>query len=335
MFDELICNYTPTISVVIPTYNRAEMLWITVESFIKQNYPKDKYEIIVVNNNSTDNTESIIKTYLDLDRSHGVKINYLFEKRQGVHFARNTAAKHASFDILYYTDDDMIADPNLLREIVKPFFLDNKIATVTGRVLPKWEKLPPKWIITLCYNGWLSLNDRKEDLIISSHDCGVFSCHQAIRKNVFFEAGGFNPENTAGVWVGDGETGLNIKIRDLGYKFAYIGSSVIYHMIPRERMTQDYLNKRLKNQGASDSYTAFRSYRYSKKELYMQIVKHIIKIPFMFIGALLLSLYRWDSSWRFGIAYIYYYLQRIEYDMKLIRNDKWRNFVSKCNWLDG
>ena len=65
---------------------------------------------------------------------------------------------------------------------------------------------------------------------------------------------GTNPENTAGEWVGDGETRLNIKIKNLGYKFAFNGKGIIYHIIPSERMKQSYLNGRLYNQGNCDSF---------------------------------------------------------------------------------
>ena len=56
-------------------------------------------------------------------------------------------------------------------------------------------------------------------------------------------------------------TGLNIKIRSMGYRFAYTASSNIYHVIPKERMTLSYLVRRVGNQGYCDSYTEYRSHR--------------------------------------------------------------------------
>ena len=78
----------------------------------------------------------------------------------------------------------------------------------------------------------------------------------------------------AGELIGDGEPGLNIKLADLGYWFAYIGSSITHHVIPPERMTQEYLNKRLANQGNCDSYTDYRRNTYSKVELIKGISLH-------------------------------------------------------------
>jgi hypothetical protein len=86
-------------------------------------------------------------------------------------------------------------DTNLLIEIIKPFNLDSFVGTATGRVLPYWEVKPPEWLISLCNNELLSLNDQGEGLKIRESDLGVFSCSQAIRKDVFLKSGGFNPEN--------------------------------------------------------------------------------------------------------------------------------------------
>jgi glycosyltransferase involved in cell wall biosynthesis len=318
-----------TVSVIIPTYNRAKMLGITIESFINQDYPKDQYEIIIADNNSSDNTKDVVN---DWQKRSPVDIRYIFEKRQGVHFARNTAAKIAMGDVLYFTDDDMIADKDLLREIVKVFEFDTKVASVTGRVLPKWEVNPPDWVIKLCYNGLLSINDPPEEFIISTHDCNVFSCHQAILRDVFFKSGGFNPENTAGMWIGDGETGLNIKIKQLGYKFGFNGASIIYHVIPSQRMTQSYLNQRVANQGNCDSYTQYREHNYSRTQLLKQILKHLINLIISEIKCAMNIILR-RVPWRLNHAHVFYCLNRIRYDYKLIVDESWRELILKRDWI--
>ena len=254
-------NY-PFISIIIPTYNRSNLLKITLDSLINQNYPKENFEIIISNNNSTDNTEDIIANFKQLHINYNVI--YYFEINQGVHYARNNAAKISKGDYLYFTDDDMILNENALLELIHLFNIDKNIASATGLILPKWEITPPEWVITLCNNALLSLNNPNYDLIISKSDCNVYSCHQMIKREIFFKTGGFNPENTKGVWIGDGETGLNIKIKDLGLSFGFTRKSIIYHMIPPSRMTQYYLNKRMLNQGNCDSYTSYKKYKHNK-----------------------------------------------------------------------
>ncbi len=319
----------PFITVIIPSYNRAGMIGKTLESFVNQSYPKDKYEIIVADNNSQDNTKDVVKR---LQADCDVKVTYLFEQRQGVHYARNSAAKLASGEILYYTDDDMVADRELLMEIAR-CFTDDKVGSATGRVLPQWESEPPEWIRRLCQNAYLSLHDRGVGFFISDEDFGVYSCHMAIRKNVFFECGGFNPENTAGEWIGDGETGLNIKVKEKGYKFAYNGKSVIYHMIPSERMTQEYLNRRLANQGNCDSYTEYKRHRFGREQLLQRMNEYALRlIEQTFMAAQKKKAD--DISWHIHEAYRYYFMNRIQYDCRLIVDKDWQQLVLRDSWID-
>jgi glycosyltransferase involved in cell wall biosynthesis len=323
-------NSWPFVSVIVPTYNRARTLAVTLESLVAQSYDPKKYEILVVDNNSSDNTRQVVEK---LQSKTVPPLRYFFEPRQGVHYARNGVLKHARGEILYYTDDDMIADVDLLKEIVKPFGYDHKVAAVTGRVLPKWEQEPPEWILYLCRNHLLSLQDRPERLLICSHDCGVISCHQALRREAFVKSGGYNPENTAGEWIGDGETGLNIKLQQLGYLFGYTSSSITHHMIPAERMTQRYLNKRLANQGNSDSYTDYRRRNYTQLDLAIRILSHVRRLVIESLMTVLKrSLNR--GSWRLNRARIDYYWNRITYDFRLMTDEKWRQIVTRIDWLN-
>lgn len=319
------------ISIIIPTYNRGNYIGLTIQSFLDQNYNSGKVEIIVSDNNSTDNTKQVV---LKLAEKHS-RIKYLFEGRQGVHYARNTAAKVSSHELLYYTDDDMIADKNLLSEIVKVFEFDNSVGTVTGRVLPHWEVTPPKWIVKHCYNYLLSLHDPEIRFQISKEPGFLYSCHQAIRRDVFFKAEGFNPENTKGVWVGDGETGLNYKIKELGFNFGFNGDSVIHHIIPSSRMTQSYLNKRIGNNGFCHAYSAYRQNLPSPLQLFFKsLLRTTIKAPLHIFSFFIKALMERDVNYlRFFTAYFFYYWKRFAYDLKVIFNPKWRKFVLKKDWL--
>ncbi|MCX6325043.1 MAG: glycosyltransferase [Bacteroidia bacterium] len=324
------------VSIIIPTYNRGKYIGITLQSFLELNYPKNRYEIIVVNNNSTDNTEEVIQQYIN--NSFGVKLHYLFEPRQGVHYARNTAARMAKFELLYFTDDDMIADTELLNEIIKPFQFDSKVADVTGKVLPKWEEEPPKWILKHCNNYLLSLLNPDYDFIIADSIRFLYSCHQAIRREVFFQVEGFNPEYTKGKYMGDGETGLNIKVRKLGYKFGYNGKSVIFHIIPKSRCSQAYLNRRFENNGRAHAYTSFRE-RGSIFYLVMSICKNLIcRFPMDIIITIIKPIFKKDFSlylslYRLLIGRLYYLYGNMAFNFNLLTKSNFRKFVLKNDWL--
>jgi glycosyltransferase involved in cell wall biosynthesis len=319
----------PFVSVIIPTYNRAEMLRVTVNTFLAQSYPADRWELILVDNNSSDNTWNVIEDLAARDS----RIRPLKERRKGAHFARNSGALAAKGTILYFTDDDMLADPELLERIVEVFDADGKIASVTGKVVPRWETEPPAWVLEHLKNNLLSLNDLGEATIISDDDPGVFSCHQAVRRDVFVAAGGFNPDTNAGLYTGDNETGLNIKIRKLGYRFAYVGAAVTQHMIPASRMTQKYLNSRMADQGSCDSYTDYRAIHPGPVRLAKRIVAHTALIG---IAALKAGLKRvgGHSAWHIDLARTRYHRNRARYDARLLTSESWRQFALRDNWLD-
>jgi glucosyl-dolichyl phosphate glucuronosyltransferase len=318
----------PFISIIIPTYNRSDMISITLDSFLAQTYPKEQLEIIVCNNNSNDRTQIILEEYAKKNNN----ITILFEARQGVHYARNSAAKRARGDILYFTDDDMIADKYLLENLISIFINDASVGTATGKVLPHWEMTPPRWVKENLINSWLSLIDLGDKSFTDKNDFGVYSCHQAIRRDIFFNSGGFNPENTAGIWIGDGETGLNIKIKELGSSFAYIGNAVIHHIIPPTRMTQSYLNKRIGNQGNCDAYTEYRKHRNTKK-LFFSIIKQFYQFTRCLIKFLYHTIQLKKDSIRFDIAYLFYFFKKIKYNFNLLNDKKFLQLVEKDDWL--
>ena len=316
------------VSVIIPTYNRCESLIDTINSFQNQSYLKDSYEIIIVDNNSTDNTRKIVEKLIN---DSSTDITYIFEKRQGVHYARNNAAKKAKYDILYFTDDDIIADPNILEEIVKPFKYPD-VATAGGRVYPKWAHTPPDWILKYFNNYWLSLLDYgNEPKILTRPE--IDSCHQAIRKDLLIELGGFHPENVAGTWIGDGESGLLKEMLKMGYKICYVPSSIVWHVIPENRLTLNYIKKRAMNEGACSEFTAYRNNKFGNIGLLgracvftvLRLIYNILTVNMKIIRNDRFYLYESKAS---------YYKSKCQYNLKLIHDEKLRDLVLKDGWMD-
>ena len=318
----------PFISVIIPTYNRAALLRETVDTFLAQTYPAAQWELILVDNNSTDDTPGVIAGLAAVDS----RIRGIHEPRKGAHFARNSGALAAKGSVLYFTDDDMLAEPALLERIVEAFDADPKVASVTGKVVPRWDTEPPVWVLEHLRNNLLSLNDLGDATIISDEDPGVFSCHQAVRRDVFMAAGGFNPDTNAELFTGDNETGLNIKIRNLGYRFAYVGGAVTRHMIPASRMTQRYLNGRMADQGFCDSYSDYRALHPGPARLARRIVAHTAMIGVTAVKAAVRRA-KGDSAWHLDLARIRYHRNRARYDTRLLTDERWRRFALRDDWL--
>ena len=103
--------------------------------------------MIIVDNNSTDSTKNIVNNIKEQSK---FPITYYLEEQQGVHYARNSAAKIAKGEFLYYTDDDMVADEDLISELLKVISMDSQIGTATGRVLPNGKPHHPNGLKSIC-----------------------------------------------------------------------------------------------------------------------------------------------------------------------------------------
>jgi glycosyltransferase involved in cell wall biosynthesis len=254
------------LSVIIPTRNRADYLKDALESVLNQTLNKDIYEIIVIDNGSTDNTREVVE---QLNQLHQKRIRYFYEPTPGLHVGRHLGAKESRSDILVYTDDDIIAFPEWLKA-VRSAFSDPKVALVGGKILPRWEGEVPDWVALFkdtdqygWSNGYLSIldfGDKRQEIPAFY----VYGCNFSIRKSVMYECGGFHPDSMPQELIrfrGDGETGLATAIMEKGYKTIYEPKAAVYHRVPPERLTLEYFCRRAFNQGVSDSYTQIRKYK--------------------------------------------------------------------------
>lgn len=281
------------ISIIIPTLNRASLLELAIKSFCLQNLSPDNFEILVVDNGSTDNTKDITETAINAFPSH--QIRYIYEPEPGLLSGRHRGALETKSDILTFVDDDIEADPNWLQAI-KESFDDPTVQIVGGRNLPKYEAEPPQWLEwfwsdhaygKLCCE--LSLLDFGEQ--IRDIDANyVWGLNFSIRKSTLFELGGFHPDcipKHLQHFQGDGETGLTIKANETAYKAIYQPQALVWHQVPESRMTYKYFERRYFYQGVCNSYTEIRSLGSLPKTNYIQSVKELIRTPFSAIKQLI------------------------------------------------
>jgi glycosyltransferase involved in cell wall biosynthesis len=250
------------LSVIIPTRDRAVLLGKALESLAVQVYPQGKFEVIVVDNSSTDNTREVVDSF------HGKlkHLRYFYEEAPGLHVGRHLGLKEADSDILVYADDDIEAFDTWL-EGVGDSFQDEAVVLVGGKCLPKFEIPPPSWLMKQWQNapegnrsiGYLSILDLGDRVKVNPP--AIFGCNYAIRKDTLIKVGGFHPDAmpiNLLKFRGDGESWVNRVISQRGLKSVYNPKASIYHYIPKERMTPDYFYKRAFVQGISDSYSKIR-----------------------------------------------------------------------------
>jgi len=141
-------------SVIICTYNRSALLRGSVLSVLNQDFPSDQYEMIVVDNNSADDTEKVVK---ELALSSSVRIEYVFEKNQGLSHARNAGIRKAKGEIIVFTDDDIEAERSWLCELISAFDSPD-VACAGGPIRPVWSGERPTWL-TDEWVGYLTVGD--------------------------------------------------------------------------------------------------------------------------------------------------------------------------------
>lgn len=251
------------LSVIIPTRNRSYLLDGALESLTKQSHPQISYEVIVIDNGSTDNTKEVVLSYSN--RIHSLL--YFNEPKPGLHHGRHLGMRMARSDILVYADDDIEAFPSWLSAIAWSFN-NPDVVLVGGKNVPKFESPPPSWLLKMWEKdrqgrrilAYLSLIELgSENIEIDPYY--VFGCNYSIRKTILQQAGGFHPDAMPSDLIryrGDGETHVSDFVRTNGLKAVYNPFAAIRHVIPTTRMTSEYFAQRAYNEGVSCSFTDYR-----------------------------------------------------------------------------
>jgi len=231
------------LDIIIPTYNRAELLKRTLLSLANAKLPSDfSVKVTVVDNNSTDGTRATVEELKSKFKE--VELEYVFEAKQGRSFALNTGIARARGELLSGVDDDVAVAENWYVEIEKVFRERwSEIDFVGGKMLPEWEREEiPDWVEPL-KEGVLSWRDYgDEEWVFTSETPILTGGHSIFKREVFLEVGMF----TEGV----GAAGKNLisceddimydKLLRAGKRGIYCPQLVIYHFMPAYRLSKSY-----------------------------------------------------------------------------------------------
>lgn len=278
-----------TLSIIIPTRNRADVFFNTLKSIENQTLDQSLFEVIVCDNNSTDNTAGVASSFA----SKFQHFKYIKTLDPGLHVGRNRGFQEAKGEILVYVDDDIEALPEWLYSI-NTAFEDPAVMLAAGKNLPKWEEVPPDWALKMWEPnqngdrvlGYFSILDLGEQ-IKEINPYYVFGCNFSVRKSVIVETNGFHPDGFPQEIIeyrGDGESAVSAYIIKKKYKTIYHPKASVYHLVPKSRLSIDYLKKRGFNQGVSDSYTSVRNATsqaswkfFNTKSVLKRVLRHILR----------------------------------------------------------
>lgn len=239
-------------SVIFCTYNREKYIYNALKSIAEQNYPADKYEILLINNNSTDKTEQICKQFAS--DYQGIDFKYFIETNQGLSYARNRGVKESNGEILIFVDDDATVFEHYL-ESIDNFFSNYPLAMACGGPIePVYESGEPEWLshYTNALIGGALYDGEK----IKPFKNGKFpgGGNSAFRKEVFEKYGLFNVElgRKGTSLIGAEEKDLYDRITRGKETFYYLPQMGIYHYIPEKKTTMEYFDRLTYSIGQSE-----------------------------------------------------------------------------------
>ncbi len=229
---------TLKVTVAIPTYNRADFLRQTLAGLVAQQFPRDHYEILVLDNNSTDHTRAVVAEFAAARPAP----RYLHEPRQGLDHARNRAIAEARGDILVFGDDDILVQPDWLAQMTVPLLADpaQRIGAVGGEVIPVFPDGLPPWVAE-----WHSPLAFRRDLGPLESRHSPMGANLAFPKWVFAQLGYFHTalDRAAGNYFSGGDSEMIRRVRAAGLEVWFAPAAAVQHQMPASRTTFRYASR--------------------------------------------------------------------------------------------
>ncbi len=241
----------PLISVVICTHNRADYLPQAIRSVLEQRMTADRYELIVVDNRSTDRTREVVRPFEAND-----SVRYVYDGVLGLCHARNTGWQRARGRYVAYLDDDAVAEPGWLAAIEEAFSTTPGVGVVGGRVDPIWAGARPPWLSDEISLSLTILNWSEHPKVIE--DLGrewLVSANMAVPRSVLSDVGGFHPslDRVGSRMLSSGDVFLEKQILRRGHVCLYHPKMAIRHLVPKSRLNKRWFIRRYYSQGLSDA----------------------------------------------------------------------------------
>jgi len=252
-------------SVIVPAYNALNTIGSCLKALTKQSIEKEAYEVIVVDDGSTDRTSEIVRQF---------QIKYFWQPNQGPATARNKGAQEAKGEIILFTDADCVPENNWIEEMVKPFN-DPKVMAVKGAYKTNQKSLTARF-------AQIEFEERFEMLRKAESIDMVDTYSAGYRKSIFLSLGGFDPSFRV---ANNEDTELSYKMSQAGYKMVFNPDAIVYHL-----KHPDSINKyaRLKFWRGYWRMVVYK--RYPNKMLKDSYTPQTLKIQILFLFLFLISL---------------------------------------------
>ncbi len=244
------------ISIVIATYNRSAELARTLETLTRQTLRRERWECIVVDNNSKDDTHNTVARFVT--RNPLLNIRYIFEPQQGLSAARNTGILAARGEVVAFVDDDELLNNRFAEAYEELFAADEALQAAGGRVIPFYPEGRPHWMSV--YTERPIANPTDWGAHIRDFPRGRIPAggNMAFRRELFARYGLFETSlgRKGDSLTGGEENELFERLAARRIAFRYTPHAIIEHVIPPEKLTDDYFRRLTYNIGRSQRQQA-------------------------------------------------------------------------------
>ncbi|MCT4582250.1 MAG: glycosyltransferase family 2 protein [Flavobacteriales bacterium] len=263
------------ISIIISTYNREQYISQCLESIAAQQGDQSSWELIIVNNNSTDSTDTLIKEFI-MKYQKVINVSYYKEHQQGLSFARNKGIEEAKGDFLVFIDDDAFLVPNYIEELQKALEVyKGELIAFGGKITPYLESDLPEWMSSYLM-PLMSVLDMGNSVIEFKQNKFPIGANMGFSKLLIDKVGDFNVnlgrvgKNT----LGGEEKDLFFRMRKVKAKIYYFPSVIVQHVVPDARLTHGFIKKQAIGIGVSER---IRSSSIGKLEYVYSLLKEAYK----------------------------------------------------------
>ena len=252
-------NETPGVSIVFSTFNGERTLPAMLEQLRTVKPPTNGFELIAVDNGSTDNTHTILRSF-----TGDLPLRILEQPVRGKNRALNIAIPHAKGQLVVFTDDDILPDDEWLVSFQRCATEHPEVDIFGGSIAPHWESDPADWLLNGIPLG-VTYGLTSESLADGPIFPGlIWGANMMLRRRVLDAGHRFNEDvgPSAGQYIMGSETEFNIRISKLGYRSWFCKAAKVSHIIRDYQMTkhwairrayrfgrnqclQDYVNKRI------------------------------------------------------------------------------------------
>lgn len=261
------------ISIIICTYNREQYIYRTLEHIAGNPFPAERFEIVLVNNNSTDHTESECQRFRETYPS--LNFHYVMEVKQGLSHARNRGIRESRGETLVFLDDDAFAEGDYLQRLSSYLHSYPDAAAFGGKITPLFESgQTPPWLGKWSYS-WVSALDKGTQVCLFKGKSYPIGANMGIKRHAV-PAGEFNialGRNKNNLMGGEEKDIFN-RIKAAQGKIYYFPRLRVTHVIPERRTTREYIRQLAEGVGRSERLRTQGISRYAYlKSLLMEGVK--------------------------------------------------------------